>query len=88
MHIREGKFASWSGNTETSPDVTLLSTIHNPEILEIEKRGDSKKKKKMFKVVKDNNNSKGVIDRVDQHLTTLSWKSEGRNIIIKCFFTF
>ncbi|KAK9751802.1 Transposase IS4 [Popillia japonica] len=46
--------------------VALLSTIHKPEIIEIQPTRDSKK---IPKVVHGYNNSMGGVDRIDQHLT-------------------
>ena len=47
-------------------DVNLLSTIHNAEIVNVEKRGVVKSKPKL---VLEYNNTMGGVDKVDQHLT-------------------
>ena len=46
-------------------DVSLLSTVHNNEMMIVEKRGVAVSKPK---VVMDYNNTMGGVDKVDQHL--------------------
>lgn len=46
-------------------DVCLLSTVHNPEMVSVERRGEKVMKPKL---VQDYNNTMGGVDRADQHL--------------------
>ncbi|XP_022251164.1 piggyBac transposable element-derived protein 4-like isoform X2 [Limulus polyphemus] len=64
-------------------DVILLSTVHNAEMVDVEKRGELKKPK----VVIDYNDSMGVVDKVDQHLSHYSIpRMQGKKYYKKVFF--
>lgn len=47
--------------------VTLLSTIHNPEMIEVPSHSNEVRKKP--KVVMECNNTMGGVDRMNQHFT-------------------
>lgn len=74
---------AWVRYWTDKKDVALLSTIHNLQI--IIEHGNLQK---ILKLLNDYYNSMSGVDIIDQHLTTSSSRSEGRYIIIKCFYTF
>lgn len=65
--------------------VTLLSTIHSPEMVEVASHNNEIKRKP--KVVMEYNNTMGGVDRMDQHLTSYPIiKKRGKKYYKKIFF--
>ena len=65
-------------------DVSLLSTVHNNEMMIVEKRGVAVSKPK---VVMDYNNTMGGVDKVDQHLADYPVpRKRGKRYYKKIFF--
>lgn len=65
--------------------VSLLSTIHNPEMIEVPSHNDEVRKKPQ--VVMEYNNTMGGVDRLDQHLTNYPIiKKRGKKYYKKIFF--
>ena len=88
--LKKGEIISYSRGKLTAmrwkdkKDVSLLSTIHNAAMVEVEKRDVLEMKPK---AVMDYNNTMGGVDRVDQHLADYPTpRKRGKRYYKKIFF--
>ncbi|GFV10272.1 piggyBac transposable element-derived protein 4 [Trichonephila clavipes] len=66
--------------------VCLISTIHNPEMVQVQSHKDEIRRKP--KAVMEYNNTMGGVDRLDKHLTNYPLIKRGEEVLKKCYFIY